>query len=136
MGLGQSTEVTESRSRSESSFANDVEDFRAMAVNGRTLLLTSLAGTLVGLSADTRRELWRYQSPPDGSIAFGLSAHGGTAYVPYASGRTIAVDVASGRERWRIGDSGRRFEWPAAVADGQVYVTSEDGLYVVDDLAH
>lgn len=113
--------------------AIDIEDFRAMAVSGSTLLVTSLTGTLVALRAEPRQTVWRFRSPSDGSIAFGLSVHDGTAYVPFASGRTIAVDVASGQERWSVGAGDRRFEWPAAVVRGRVYLTSEDGLYVVEE---
>jgi outer membrane protein assembly factor BamB len=113
--------------------AIDIEDFRGMAVSGSTVFVTSLTGTLVAVRAAPRQALWRFRSPPDGSIAFGLSVHEDTAYVPFASGRTIAVDLVSGQQRWSVGAGDRRFEWPAAVAGGRVYLTSEDGLYVVED---
>ena len=116
----------------ESANVRAAEDHRAIVATAETLLVTSMAGTLVGVASGSLQERWRFQSPQDGSIGFGLAVSEGTVYVPFASGRTIAVDVASGRERWRIGGSDRRFEWPAAAVDGRVYLTSEDGLYVVD----
>lgn len=119
----------------ESTSAGAADDHRAIAATAETLLVTSLAGTLVGVARGSRRERWRFQSLEDGSAGFGLSVSEGVAYVPFASGRTIAVDAASGQERWRVGGAHRRFEWPAAVVDGRVYLTSEDGLYVVDERA-
>lgn len=107
------------------------EDFRALAYMQSTLLVTSLAGVLVAVNATTHAELWRYSSPEDGSIAFGIASDGQTAYVPYASGRLVAIDVATGRERWRAGGATLRFDFPPATAGDRLYLTSEDGLYVL-----
>lgn len=119
----------------DSTNARVADDHRVIAATAETLLVTSVVGTLVGLANGSRQERWRFQSPEDGSVGFGLVVSEEIAYVPFASGRTIAVDAASGQELWWVGGVDRRFEWPAAVADGRVYLTSEDGLYVVDERA-
>ena len=107
------------------------EDFRALAYLPSTLLATSLAGVLVAVNATTHAERWRYSSPEDGSIAFGIAFDGQTAYVPYASGRLVAIDVVTGRERWRAGGATLRFDFPPAMTGDRLYLTSEDGLYVL-----
>lgn len=113
------------------SIAGMSEDFRPLLLCQRTLLVASLTGLLLAVNTRTRHESWRYTSPEDGSIVFDIAADADTVYVPFASGRLTAVDLTTGKERWRVGTNDRRFEQLPAVADDRVYVTSEDGLYVV-----
>jgi outer membrane protein assembly factor BamB len=107
------------------------EDFRPLLLCQRTLLVGSLTGVLIAVNTRTWQESWRYTSPEDGSIAFDIAADAETVYVPFASGHLTAVDLNTGVERWRVGTNDRRFEHLPAVADERLYVTSEDGLYVV-----
>lgn len=111
------------------------EDFRALAVAGRRLIVTSLSGVLTALDLRARDERWRFASPRDGSIAFGLVAHGPLLYVPFASGRLAVVDAASGAMRRMVSVPSRRFDWPPTVVGEQAYLVSEDGLYVFDAVA-
>ena len=115
--------------------ATPADDVRALAFADGVIVATSLTGTLVAIDAPTGRERWRYVSPQDGSIAFAVVSDGRTAFLPYASGRLVAVDLIHGRARWRVGGSALRFEHPPAVSQHRVYVTSEDGLYAVEDTA-
>ncbi|MGE3509277.1 MAG: PQQ-binding-like beta-propeller repeat protein [Vicinamibacterales bacterium] len=108
------------------------EDFRVLAVAARRLIVTSLSGVLTALDLRSRNERWRFASPRDGSIAFGLVAHGPLLYVPFASGRLAVVDAASGAMRRMVGTPSRRFDWPPTVVGEQAYLVSEDGLYVFD----
>jgi hypothetical protein len=67
----------------------------------------------------------------EGSVAFGIRSDGQSVYVPYASGRVIAVGIAAGDELWRAAGRGCRFEWPPALTNDRIFLTSEDGLYVL-----
>lgn len=113
--------------------ADAVDDFRALAVRGDTLLVSSLSGVLCAIGLADGRVRWQYASVLDGSIAFGMSLGARHLYLPYASGRLIAVRVDDGREQWRIGGPGHRFEWPPARGGGRLYASGEDGLYELDD---
>jgi outer membrane protein assembly factor BamB len=107
------------------------EDYRAGLFRRNMLLVASLSGVLVALNVQSLKEQWRYSSPEDGSIAFDIAADEETVYVPFASGRMTAVDFATGHERWRAGTTHRRFEHVPAIVGEQVYLTTEEGLYVV-----
>jgi hypothetical protein len=67
----------------------------------------------------------------EGSVAFGIHSDQQSIYVPYASGKVIAVGIAAGAELWRAGSRERRFEWPPALTNDRIFLTSEDGLYVL-----
>jgi outer membrane protein assembly factor BamB len=86
------------------------EDFRPMAVSGRTLVAGSLSGEIVAYDLVTQQERWRTW-PSEASVAFGMTARDDVVYVPYVSGRVVALDARDGRERWRIGDRGEGFRW-------------------------
>ena len=111
-----------------------VEDVRALASARRTLVVTSLAGTVVAVDPRNGSERWRSGSPLDGSVAFAAVTDGRLAYLPHVSGWLVAVDLADGLERWRVGGSAVRFEHPPAVVEHRVYVTSAEGLYAFDDI--
>jgi len=117
---------------SEVPLMTEHEDFRVVRVAGSRLIITSLAGVLTAVDLETRATIWRYQSPQDGSNGFDLNVHGEMAYVPFASGRLAIVDAKTGRALQVIGQPTQRFDWPPAVSGDQLYLTSEDGLYVVD----
>jgi outer membrane protein assembly factor BamB len=86
------------------------DDFRPLVVAGGALVIGSLTGELIAYDIQTRAERWRAW-PVQASIAFGLSVDGQTIWVPYVSGHVLALDLASGRVRWRFGDDGEGFRW-------------------------
>lgn len=105
------------------------EDLRPMTLQSRILIVGSATGLLTAIDVDRRREAWRFTAPRDGSIAFRIESDDRAVYVPYLSGRLVAVSLATGRELWRTGGSGIRFFWPPAVYRGALYLTTEEGLY-------
>jgi outer membrane protein assembly factor BamB len=104
-----------------------------MTLSGRTLVVGSLSGAVTAIDVDSRHERWRHTAIEEGSVAFRIHSDGRSVYVPYASGKVVAVDVVTGQERWRAGSRGVRFEWPPALTNNQIFLTSEDGLYVLSN---
>lgn len=98
------------------------EDFRSIAVSGRTLVAGSLSGEIVAYDLITQDERWRAW-PSEASVAFGMMARGDVVYVPYVSGRVVALDVRDGRERWRLGDRGEGFRWVPWVDGPWMYLS-------------
>jgi outer membrane protein assembly factor BamB len=111
--------------------ASSGDDFRAMTLSGRTLIVGSLSGTLTAIDVDSHRERWRRAIVEEGSVAFRLVSDQQSVYVPYASGKVVAFGIAAGDELWRAGRPVLRFEWPPALARDRIFLTSEDGLYVL-----
>lgn len=112
------------------------EDARFVAPAGPLLLVTSSAGVLSAVNPHDQREVWRYTSPPDGSVGFGLAIRGALAFAPFGSGRLLVIDAQTGRaQRW-LGGPAQRFDWLPAWApersSREVYLVREDGLYVFD----
>lgn len=105
-------------------------DFRALTFAGGTLVAGSLHGRVTAYDIYTRRELWRYDGSWSGSVGFGLHADRRSVYVPLVSGRHVALDLATGMERWRTADPRDGLSWPAA-SDGQrVFLAGSSGGYV------
>jgi len=87
-------------------------DFRPLTRTGRTLVAGSLTGDVVAYDLETRRERWRYSGVSHGSVALGIASDDEVVYVPYLSGRLVAINVSDGSERWRMGDGNSGFSWP------------------------
>jgi outer membrane protein assembly factor BamB len=105
-------------------------DFRPLAAFGSTLIAGSLKGVVVAYDVHSRRELWRYDGSWTGSVGFGLHADRRSVYVPFVSGRHVALDLETGLERWRTAGTSGGFSWTAA-SDGQrVYLAGGNGGYV------
>lgn len=105
-------------------------DYRPLALDGRTLIIGSLKGQVMAYDLRTRRRTWQYARDGSGSVAFRLSADDRSVYVPFASGRHVAIDVKSGKERWRTTAARGGFSW-AAVSDAErVYLAGGTGGYV------
>ncbi len=107
------------------------EDFRAMTVRGRMLILGSTTGSLSAIDLDTRQETWRFSSPRHGSIGFHIRSDDEVVYVPYLSGHLVAVSLATGRELWRTGGPDLPFLWPPGFGPRGVFLTTESGLYAI-----
>lgn len=111
------------------------EDVRLVVPAEESLaLVTSQAGLLCAVDLRDVREVWRFVSPPDGSVGFGLTVRGALAFVPFASGRLLVVESQTGREKRWLGGPSQRFDWPPVPApepaNRDVYLTGEEGLYV------
>jgi outer membrane protein assembly factor BamB len=107
------------------------EDYRPMTLSGRTLVIGSLSGSLMAIDVDSHRERWRRAIIEEGSVAFRIHSDRQSVYAPYASGKVVAVGVMDGQERWRAGTRETRFDWPPALSDDRIFLTSKDGLYVL-----
>lgn len=110
-------------------------DFRALAFAraARLLVAGSLTGYLAAYDLDTRQERWRHTPLLYASVAFELTIDDRQIYAPYFSGTLIAVDLADGLERWRVGDWRQGFYWPAVVDGDRLYVSaSTDGFLAFD----
>lgn len=91
-----------------------LQDYRALAVAGATLIAGSLGGVVVAYGLGDRQERWR-ATPTDASVGMGLANDGRTVYVPFFSGHIVALDVESGAERWRTSDDVSGFGWTPLV---------------------
>jgi outer membrane protein assembly factor BamB len=98
-------------------------EFRPLALAGDLLIAGSLAGSVTAYDLATRRERWR-RAPMNASIVFGIATDGRTVYVPYLSGRLIALDAEDGLERWRTSADAYGFSWKPLIAAGRVLATS------------
>lgn len=98
-------------------------DFRPLTRWGEWLFVGSLSGDVIAYTLHDRTERWRYSSSRNGSIAFRMTSDEGTVYVPYVDGALVALESASGRERWRTSDRFRGFTWPPALSGDRVYAS-------------
>lgn len=98
-------------------------DFRPLTRTGEHLFVGSLSGDVISYSLGDRAELWRYSSERNGSIAFRMTSDDRTVYVPYVDGCLVALDSATGHERWRTSDRFTGFTWPPAVSGDRVFAS-------------
>jgi outer membrane protein assembly factor BamB len=103
-----------------------VEDFRPLAVGGRTLVVGSLTGEVIAYDLSTRSKHWQAW-PVQASVAFGLGVDDGTVWVPYVSGQVVGLDAGTGRERWRFGDQGEGFRWLPLVRGTDILLSGATG---------
>jgi outer membrane protein assembly factor BamB len=101
-------------------------DIRPLAHASGLLIVGSLTGDLVAYDLRDRRERWLYADGPEDAAALRLRASGSTVFAPFTDGSLVAVDAATGRERWRAGGADAPMEWPPAT-DGQLVFVSADG---------
>ncbi|ODS57768.1 MAG: hypothetical protein ABS36_04805 [Acidobacteria bacterium SCN 69-37] len=100
----------------------DEQDYRPLAVSGRTLVAGSLSGEIVAWDLVTQRERWR-RTPIVASVAFDLAVKDDVVYVPYFSNQLVALRVRDGRELWRVGGSRAQYRWVPDV-DGSLMLAS------------
>jgi glucose dehydrogenase len=107
-------------------------DYRMIARAGRRLIAGSLTGAVTAYDIDTRRELWRNTGQTLASVAFGITADDRSAYVPYLGSRLVAIDLATGVERWRAAPAGGGFSFPPLAAGDRLFVaSSQSGFYAL-----
>jgi outer membrane protein assembly factor BamB len=104
-------------------------DFRPLTISGGTLIAGSLRSHVVGYDLASGRERWRHVDVASGSVSFAAASDDRYAYLPYVSGRQIAIDAATGIERWRT-STREGFHWPPAAANGRVYLAGSKGGFV------
>jgi outer membrane protein assembly factor BamB len=95
-------------------------DFRPLVISKQTLVAGSLTGQVVAYDTQHQRERWRYSNPFDGAVLFNITSDDETVYVPYITGRLVAIALADGTPRWRIGND---FKWLPGLARNAVFVT-------------
>jgi len=88
------------------------------------VVLGCAGGPLLGVAAEDGRRLWSQSIDPAGYAAAPVVA-GNWVYVGSRGGQFVAVEVRSGKLRWRV-DLGAPIRQTAAVADDRVFVTAED----------
>jgi outer membrane protein assembly factor BamB len=98
------------------------QDYRPLAVSGRTLVAGSLSGEVVAYDLLTRQVRWR-RAPTIASVAFNITVASGVVYVPYFSNRIVAFRVRDGTELWRLGGGPLQVRWPPLV-DGSLLFAS------------
>lgn len=76
---------------------------------------------LVGLTEDSGRELWRYESPVGSSVA----VRGGNVYGTTTGGDAFSLSLDSGQERWRTGVGAGSV--PPLLVGNTLYVAGTDG---------
>ena len=104
-------------------------DYRPLTIAGRTLIAGSLTGRVIAYDLISHREQWKYVDEKSGSIAFAISSDNQAAYVPFVSGRQVAINLSNGLERWRTGfEDG--FDWPVISLGGRVYLAGDTGGFV------
>jgi outer membrane protein assembly factor BamB len=100
----------------------DEQDYRPLAVSGRTLIAGSLSGEVSAWDLVTRRVRWR-RTPTVASVAFSIGAANDVVYVPTFSNQIVALRVHDGAELWRLGGGGLQFRWLPLV-DGPLLLAS------------
>lgn len=109
-------------------------DFRPLTLAGNLLIAGSLTGLVIAYELPTLTERWRFTATRLGSTAFHIAAQDEVVYLPFANGQLVSLDVADGRERWRIGDWTSGFLWiPAARGETLFLAGGGDGLSAVRD---
>jgi outer membrane protein assembly factor BamB len=105
-------------------------DYRPLVAVGRTLVAGSLTGCTVSYDLITHAQLWRYCDPAGASVAFAIGADQHTVYAPYYEGRLVALDAASGKKRWHLGDDRQSgFNWLPAADGDRLYVAASTAGY-------
>ena len=96
---------------------------------------TMAGGALHALDAATGAELWRAGTTPGDAIFSSPAVDAGVVYVGSYDGIFVAVESASGQERWRFQAEGAFFSSPAVV-DDLVFCGDDAGrLYAIDVLS-
>ncbi len=111
-------------------------DHRALVRTGRLIVAGSATGKIVAYDIETRALAWEHDAGPWGSTSFSLAADEALVYVPFFGGFVLALDVATGDERWRVGGFTVGMIWAPDPAGDRVYVAgSRGGVYAFDTQA-
>jgi eukaryotic-like serine/threonine-protein kinase len=105
-------------------------DHRALVRAGPLVVAGSVTGTVVAYHLASGEERWRFPAGYLGSTSFALAADDSSVYLPFLGGFMIAVDAATGIERWRYGHFTQGFLWPPAPGGSLIYAgAARTGFY-------
>jgi hypothetical protein len=107
--------------------ARVTQDLRALVLDGRRLVISSLTGDIVGYDVDSRTERWRYIGSAEGA-PLRLRIERGLVLAPYTSGALVALSVETGAEQWRLGPPAIHVEWPPALVNGTLVATGVESI--------
>jgi outer membrane protein assembly factor BamB len=106
----------------------DRPDWRPLTGSGALVVSGSLSGCVASVDLDARRARWRFQDVRLGSTATRLASDDRLVYIPFLSGRILALDREAGVERWRLGETAREYLWAPALFGRFVYLSSASGF--------
>jgi outer membrane protein assembly factor BamB len=99
-----------------------------VVLNGSVFAMDS-AAVVSAFSLSDGKRLWRTDTKPDGvdstNVGGGLGADGTTLYAVNGLSTLVALDVTSGKQKWRK-DLGVPARSAPMIADGRVFVTTID----------
>ena len=105
-----------------------LRDVRALSARGSILVTGSLTGAVIAYDIATRHERWRYDDGPDNAAPLRIRTDDRTAYVPFTNGVLVALDLDSGRERWRAGGADGALPWPPSLTGDAVIAAGDDAI--------
>jgi outer membrane protein assembly factor BamB len=100
-------------------------DVRPIVARSGLVVVGSLTGEFAAYDAATVHERWRFSGGPEGAAALRVAADGSTLYIPYTDGSLVALEMASGRERWRTDGRSTAIEWPPGLGGGRVVAAGD-----------
>jgi outer membrane protein assembly factor BamB len=95
----------------------------------RAVFVGSSAGDLVALRARDGKRLW---VSPVGPISSSPLVSGNTLYVGTDDGRLVAVDLATGKERWHYDSRGSVLGAPVIAGDSIFFANERDKVFALD----
>jgi outer membrane protein assembly factor BamB len=106
-----------------------------VVANGR-LFVGDAQGVIRAFEWPRMRELWHFVPKPkkmkSSNLGGGISVSGDTLYIVDGVAETLAVDVATGRVKWRI-DTGTPGRSAPTIVDGRLFFgTIDERLFAVD----
>ena len=107
-------------------------DIRALASQAGVLVVTSLTGPVRAFDIRGRRPRWTYAGGPVDAVALRVRVFGDRLYVPYSDGSLIALDLHTGRERWRADRDRDSLDWPPAATAGSIFAAGAEALWAFD----
>jgi len=102
------------------------------AVAGGTVYVGGANDTVYALNAATGQVRWTYTTPHSGypGIYFG-TIYSGSLYLASGAGEVYALNAATGQVRWTYNTRHGGYYFRLVVADGTVYVGSQDKVYAL-----
>ncbi|MCC6987395.1 MAG: PQQ-binding-like beta-propeller repeat protein [Acidobacteria bacterium] len=105
-------------------------DHRTLVRAGQLLVAGSVTGKITAYDVEARTVKWEHDAGPWGSTSFSFSADDAHVYIPFLGGFVMALDAATGEERWRVGDFNVGMIWAPDPNGEHVYAAgSRGGVY-------
>lgn len=107
-------------------------DHRTLVRVGHLLVAGSVTGKITAYDVEARTIKWEQDAGPWGSTSFSFSADSAHVYVPFLGGFVMALDAATGEERWRVGNFNVGMIWAPDPNGEHVYAAgSRGGVYAL-----